>query len=128
MSVKQYLGTQPLNMITRYNSRVQVEKECVSFIGAPKKHPYDQTKLLLIVDAFTNDTLFYEFKLEDIMQVDEETGLATEEGESILMAKIWVRRGALALRYEPFEVDDPPKYLKDSELLHQTLSEMEQRP
>ena len=125
MSVKQYLDTMPLNTIIRYDSHANIEKECVCFIGAPRKHPYDDEKLLLIVDAFTNDTIFYEFKLSDIMSVEEESGLATDAGENLLMARIWVRRGALGLRYEPFEVDEPLKYLKDSDLLHQTISEMD---
>lgn len=125
MSVKKYLETAPLKNIVRYNSHLNIEKECVPFIGAPRKHPYDDEKLLLIVDAFTSNTIFYEFRLNDIMHVEEETGLATDAGENLLMARIWVKRGALGLRYEPFEVDEPLKYLKDSELLHQTISEME---
>ena len=125
MSVKQYLETMPLKNIIRYDSHVNLDKECVPFVGAPRKHPYDDEKLLLIVDAFTNDTIFYEFRLNDIMSVEEEPGLANDAGDNLLMARIWVKRGALGLRYEPFEVDEPIKYLKDSDLLHQTISEME---
>lgn len=127
MSVKQYLETLPLRHIIRYDHHVDIQKECIAFVGAPRKHPYDDDKMLLIVDAFTNNTIFYEFRLADIMEVDEESGIATDAGENLLLARIWVKRGALGLRYEPFEVDNPLKYFKDSQMLHQTISEMEGR-
>jgi len=39
------------------------------------------------------------------------------------MVKLWINKGSLGLKYEPFEVDDPIRYMNDSELLHQILKE-----
>ena len=122
MAVKNYLDTQPLRGITRYDGHIELEKEAVAFTAAPRKHPYDEKKILLIKDPFSSDTVFYEFNKEDILQVDPMPNLGTDSGRNIQMARIWVKKGSLGLRYEPFEVDTPLKFLKDSEILQQTIS------
>ena len=122
MAVKNYFDTQPLHGITRYDSHIELDKEAVAFTAAPRKHPYDEKKILLIKDPFSSDTVFYEFNLEDILQVDPMPNLGTDSGRNIKMARIWVKKGSLGLRYEPFEVDTPLKFLRDSEILQQTIS------
>jgi len=122
MAVKNYIDTQPLSNITKYKTHIDLEKDAVSFIGAPRMHPYDENKVLLVKDPFSTDTLFYEFKIADILHVDEMPRVGTDSGRNINMAKVWVRKGSLGLRYEPFEVDTPLKFFKDSEILKQTVS------
>ena len=122
MAVKNYLDTQPLHNIVRYNTTIDLEKEAVAFTAAPRKHPYDENKILLVKDPFTTDTMFYEFKIEDILQVDQMASVGTDSGKNVKMARVWVKRGSLGMRYEPFEVDTPLKFLKDSEILRQTVS------
>ncbi len=60
--------------------------------------------------------------MEDVVKVDESSSIATETGRNIAMVKVWVRKGSLGLRYQPFEVDDPPRYYHDSEILQQAFS------
>ena len=122
MAVKNYLGTQPLHNIVRYKTPIDLEKEAVAFTAAPRKHPYDENKILLVKDPFTTDTMFYEFKIEDILQVDQMPSVGTDSGKNVKMARVWVKKGSLGMRYEPFEVDTPLKFLKDSEILQQTVS------
>ncbi len=122
MAVKNYLDTQPLHDIMRYKSHVDIEKEAVAFIGAPRAHPYDEEKMLLIKEPFSADTLFYEFNVSDILQVDDMPSLGTDSGRNVNMARIWVKKGSLGMRIEPFEVDTPLKFLKDSEILQQVVS------
>jgi hypothetical protein len=122
MAVKNYLDTQPLFDITRYKTHIDLEKEAVAFTGAPRMHPYDEKKILIVKDPFSNDTLFYEFKIGDILQVDEMPSLGTDSGRNVNMARVWVKKGSLGMRYEPFEVDTPLKFLKDSEILRQAVS------
>lgn len=123
MSVIKYIDTQPLHVITKYKSKIDYRKCAVSFSGSARKHPYDQEKLLLVADPFTSHTIFYEFRLEDIVHYDDLPGIATDSGDNLLMIRLWINKGSLGLKYEPFEVDDPLRFMNDSELLHQILKE-----
>ena len=123
MSIRNYLETAPLYDITRYDSHADIEKECVSFVGAPRKHPYDDEKLLLVQRPFSSDTILYEFLISDIMAVDDRPSLGTDSGQSVAMARIWVKKGSLGIQYQPFEVDQPLKFYKDSEILSQAFAE-----
>jgi hypothetical protein len=96
VSIRKYLGTEPLHEVTRYSARGGRAADNVAFTGAPRKHPYDPEKLVLI----------YEIRLQDVAHVDERPSLVTEGGESLPMVRLWVRKGALGLRYEPFVVAD----------------------
>lgn len=76
----------------------------VAFTGTPRRHPYDTKRLLLVATPFSSPGLLYEFHLRDILAVEEEPNLVTAEGNSIRMVRVWVRRGALGLLMQPFEV------------------------
>jgi len=119
MSIRKYLDTAPLFEITTYKKRPNYQKDCISFVGAPRKHPYDTQKMLLIHDPFSSHTVFYEFLIEDIIAVDDLPSIATEAGDSAQTLRIWVKKGSLGLKYEPFEVAEPLNFLSDSEVLKQ---------
>ena len=123
MSVIKYIDTQPLYNITKYKSKVDYRNCAVSFTGSARKHPYDQEKLLLVADPFSSHTVFYEFRIKDIVHYDDLPGIATDSGENLMMIRLWINKGSLGLKYEPFEVDDPLRFMNDSELLHQILKE-----
>jgi hypothetical protein len=106
MNIHRYLGTEPLHEVSRYSARTGPGADNVAFTGAPRKHPYDEERLILIADPFSSQTVFYEFRLQDVVQADELPNLVTESGESLPMVRLWVKKGALGLRYEPFVVAD----------------------
>ena len=106
MSIKKYLRTEPLNEIIKYSTHKDYTRHGVAFTGAPKKHPFDKEKLILISDPFSTHTSFYEFNISDILHVDELSNLVNESGDSLQIARIWIRKGSPGLRYEPFVVED----------------------
>jgi len=121
MSVTKYLESLPLHTVDLSTKNKDYRKECIPFIGSPRKHPYDSEKILLISEPFSSHTIFYEFLFKDILNIDDEPSIATENGENLTMVRVWVRKGSLGLQYQPFEVADPLKYLKDSEVLKQNV-------
>ena len=123
MKVHNYLETAPLSEITRYKSEGPAKDDCVSFSGAPRKHPHDPEKIILILDPFSSNTVFFEFRLEDIAFAEDLGRLATESGESLIMARVWVKKGSLGLKIQPFEVDEELTFLKDTEILRQGSAE-----
>ncbi|MFP4385110.1 MAG: hypothetical protein ACLFST_12325 [Spirochaetia bacterium] len=79
----------------------------VVFTGTPRKHPYDKEKIILIHAPLSSHIIFYEFRTADLMGIEEEANMVDENGVSLPMVKIWVRKGSTAVRFEPFKVDAP---------------------
>ena len=121
MSIMKYLSAQPLYDIAKYNNTDNFIEKAVSFKGSPRKHPYDSEKIILIVNPFSSDTFFYEFLVKDIIHYDELPSMVTDTGEALPIVRLWVLKGTIGMKYTPFEVDDPVRFLKDSEILHQVL-------
>lgn len=119
MSIHKFLQTTRFYEIEKYSSHPDFSKSCVAFSGAPRKHPYDTNKLILISDPFSSNTIFFEFKIDDIVHVEELSSIVNEAGESLRIVKVWVKKGSLGLRYEPFVVEDTLRYLKDTEAILQ---------
>ncbi len=126
MSIRKYLSALPLFDIVKYEGKEDFIQKAVSFKGSPRKHPYDSEKLMLIVNPFSSNTFFYEFLTKDIIHYDELPSMVTDGGETLSMVRIWVMRGTVGMKYIPFEVDDPIRFLKDSEILHQVFRNTEQ--
>jgi hypothetical protein len=113
-----YLPNYPLHEIIQYTGKNKT-KDCIAFTGTPKKHPYDEHRIVLVVDPFSSHTNFFEFNISDIAAVEEIPSLATEEGTNVKMVKVWVKKGSIGMKYELFTVDDTLTYIHDSEVLYQ---------
>jgi hypothetical protein len=112
MSLSKYLEAEPLSEIVRYHSDVPLDG--ISFVGTLRKHPYDEEKCLLIADPSAAEPAIFEFRVTDIVAVDEMASPVDETGHSRPVVKLWIRRGSFGIRYEPFEVDDPIRPLGES--------------
>jgi len=100
-----YLEMLPLSSIAKFAKGQPMDG--VPFTGYPRVHPYDKNKLILVYDPLSAEPAALEFKLEDILFVDEVPSAVTEAGEGIPMVKLWVKRGAVGMILEPFEVNEP---------------------
>ena len=78
----------------------------VSFSGNPRKHPYDPERVILIVDPYSTNTFYYEFSADDISYVEELPNLVNENGKTITMVRLWVKKMSVGLRCTPFMVQD----------------------
>ncbi len=105
MSIKAYLEAEPLSEIERWHGNPSGSG--VAFVGTLRKHPYDEDKCLLISDPGELEPAIYEFKVSDIVAAEELASPVDPDGTSRNLARLWVRRGSLGVRYEPFEVDEP---------------------
>jgi len=99
-----YLETLPLNKIVKYAGARP--KDGVSFIGYAQQHRTDQTKMNLVNDPLGKNPALLEFKLADILFVEELPQAVTEMGEGVPLIKLWIRKGARGVILEPFEVND----------------------
>jgi hypothetical protein len=119
MNITPYLDQSSFRELIKYSSHPDLSKDNVAFTGSPKKHPYDQKKILLISDPFSSNTIIFEFNIADISHAEEISRIVSETGEGLKLIKIWVKKGSLGLKYEPFVVADTINYLKDTEILLQ---------
>jgi len=99
-----YLEMLPLSGITKY-AKGQPD-EGVPFAGYPRIHPSDKTKLILVYDPLGSEPIVLEFKFDDILYVEDIQSAVTEAGEGIPLVKLWIKRGAVGVILEPFEVND----------------------
>ena len=82
----------------------------VPFSGYPRAHPSEKDKLILVNDPLGPEPVILEFKLDDILFVEEIPSAVTEAGEGIPLVKLWIQRGATGMIIEPFEVTDPAQF------------------
>jgi inorganic pyrophosphatase len=83
-----------------------LQEKNVPFSGLPLKHPYDGNKVLLVTDPCSTNTLYYEFKTEDVTFVEELPSVVNPDGETVTMARLWIRKGRVGVRCTPFLVED----------------------
>ncbi|MDR2500873.1 MAG: hypothetical protein LBD37_07345 [Treponema sp.] len=110
MNIASYLESLPPNSIAKYTE--DYPKECVPFTGYPRQHPAEKNKIVLIYDPLGPCPQVMEFKLEDVLHVEEFPSAVTEAGEGVPLIKLWIRKGARGVLLEPFEVQDPIQFVK----------------
>ena len=119
MSIATYLETSPLFEIAKYSGGVP--QDAVTFTGAPRQHPFESDKILLVRDPLGDDPTIMEFKILDVVHVEDLPSPVTERGEGLHLVKLWVRRGSFGIMHVPFEVQDPIRLMKDSRELHERI-------
>jgi inorganic pyrophosphatase len=83
-----------------------LRKTHIPFSGLLKKHPYDSRKVILITDPDSTSTSYYEFKTSDISCAEEMPTLVNMDGETMSIARIWVKKKSIGVRFIPFIVED----------------------
>ena len=106
MSVTKYLETSDFSPLEKYKKKKSDLKDCIAFTGSPRMHPYDKEKVVLIYHPLREDPLFFEFKLTDIQYAEELPNIGTANGENVKITRLWIRKGAIAVKYEAFEIND----------------------
>jgi len=112
-----FLESLPINKIAKYSEGYQ--KNALPFTGYPQQHPTDKNKLILVYDPLGKSPAVLEFKLEDILYIEEVSRAVTERGEGIRLVKLWIRKGARGMFLEPFEVDESVNFME----VHRELKE-----
>jgi len=125
VSITEYIESAPLFDVVRYKDHAAMD--AVAFVGTLRKHPYDAEKCLLLTATkeaprWITEGSIIEFRIVDVLAADELPLPVDEEGSARSLVRIWVKRGALALRYEPFEVGDTMLGPRESATLRMRFS------
>jgi inorganic pyrophosphatase len=76
----------------------------IAYSGSPFKHPDNPEKIILVADPYSQNTFYYEFNRADITLAEDLPNIVNLENESLAMTRLWVKKGALAVRCTPFRV------------------------
>jgi hypothetical protein len=109
MDNSNYLEQLPLNSIAKRPGTAP--KNSISFTGCPRAHPTEKNKILLVYDPLGVNPSLMEFRVEDVLFVEDLPQAVTESGEGIPLVKLWVRKGARGVMLEPFEFDNPIHFI-----------------
>jgi len=105
MEIKNFLELKDAFELKKYVRNMDFDKKnCCSFYGSPKKHPYGKERVLLVADPFGEHTFYYDFKLKDILSIEEQPRITNPSGDSVSMVRLWVKKGSIALQCTPFAV------------------------
>ncbi len=102
---------EPLTLISRYQlepyrgSYEKLRRIAVMFTGSPRGAA-EPGKILLLNDPGSQHAFYYEFRAGDILYAEEAPARALPDGSTASMVRLWVRKGATALRIEAFHVQD----------------------
>ena len=105
MSATQYIQSLPAHDIVRYVSGESYHGKSTPFEGAPRKHPYDSQRILLIPSPFENPHVIYEFLMADVLHAEELQSVVTEKGDNLQIIRLWIRNESVGLKMEPFRVE-----------------------
>jgi len=76
----------------------------VPFSGSPQKHPLDPDQIILIPDPYNEKSPYLEFSKKAITHVEKLANVVNMDGEAVTMARIWVKKGSVAIQCTPFQV------------------------
>ena len=81
-----------------------LSKTHVPYTGSPQKHPLDPDQIILVPDPYNGNSPYLEFCKQDISYVEKLANIVNLEGETVTMARIWVKKGSVAIQCTPFQV------------------------
>ncbi|MDL2274660.1 inorganic pyrophosphatase Ppa [Desulfosarcina sp. OttesenSCG-928-G10] len=76
----------------------------VPYTGSPQKHPLDPSQILLVPDPYNEIGPYLEFSKNDITYVEKLANMVNMAGETVSMARLWVKKGSIAVHSVPFQV------------------------
>jgi inorganic pyrophosphatase len=125
MQSASFLETLPLSGIAKYAGGRP--KDALPFAGYPRQHPSEKNKLILVYDPLGPNPVALEFRLEDVLFVEEIPQAVTVAGEGVPLVKLWIRRGAHGVILEPFEVQEPVLFANKARDLRERFLENRSR-
>jgi hypothetical protein len=60
--------------------------------------------VILVADPFGEHTFYYDFKLKDILSIEEQDCITSPAGDSVAMVRLWVKNGSVGLQCTRFAV------------------------
>lgn len=95
----------PLQEVIQLGRASDHEQSSKLYLGSPRRHPSDDSRIVLVTRILEGQRNFLEFKKADIVRVEEAQTVSSQDGEAIALFRVWVRLGSLGIELRPFRVE-----------------------
>ncbi len=92
--------------IQKYSEPNRLANEAIPYIGQPKQRKAEPEKIYLRLNPLSSNGAILEFKTEDIVFAENVKTVSQKDGAAFQIVKIWIRKGSIGIKLEPFSVLD----------------------
>ena len=92
--------------LSKYAEPSRLNREGVPFVGQAKQLTNSPDKIYLRLDSISSHGQMLEFKTNDIIYAENVNTLTKGNGMAITIVRIWVRKGSIGIKLEPFAVNE----------------------
>jgi hypothetical protein len=85
-----------------------IKKTHLPFRGTPYQDTTRPGVVMLVADPFSAHTFYYEFQATDIGLAEEVSNVVNMNDETVRVVRLWVKKGAVGVRCDPFRVSELP--------------------
>jgi inorganic pyrophosphatase len=71
---------------------INIKDSHTPFEGTPRKHPYDNSYLILFTDPFSHNKCYYEFSINSIGTIEEIGTISSEDGRNTYKVRLWIKK------------------------------------
>ena len=92
--------------LEKYSEPSRLPDEAVPYIGQPKQTESDPDKIFIRLNPLSSNGALLEFKTEDVVYAENVKTVSHKDGTAFQIAKVWIRKGSIGIKLEPFAVQD----------------------
>ena len=92
--------------LERFSDSNTLRKEALPYVGQLRQHKDDEEKVFLRQDPLSPGTNMLEFKKADVLYAEDLKTLSDQKGETVRLIRLWIKKGSVGIRLEPFMVSD----------------------
>ena len=99
--------------LEKYTDPDRLQKEAIPYLGQLKRNKLDHEKIFLKIDPISGQNVILEFKVADVLFVEDVKTVSSGDGTAIRISTLWIRRGAVGIKLEAFTVSDLSRAFSD---------------
>ncbi len=92
--------------LEKYRDPNRLLKEAIPYIGQPKQQESNPDKIYVRLNPLSSNGAFLEFKTKDVVFAENVKTVSQNDGTAFNIIKIWIRKGSIGIKMEPFSVMD----------------------
>ncbi|MBU3916560.1 hypothetical protein KKA14_13590 [bacterium] len=92
--------------LDKYSDPKRLSEDAVPYIGQPKQNDSDPDKIFLRLNPLSSNGSILEFKTKDIVFAENVKTVSQKDGAAFQIIKIWIKKGSIGIKLEPFSVQD----------------------
>ncbi|MCP4757608.1 MAG: hypothetical protein GY866_42670 [Proteobacteria bacterium] len=92
--------------LEKYTDPIRLMNDAIPYIGQPKQNKSDPDKIFIRLNPLSTNGALLEFKTKDVVFAENVKTVSQKDGSAFQIVKIWIRKGSIGIKLEPFSVMD----------------------